>query len=368
MRIVYDYQVFWWQQYGGISRYFYEIASRIADMEGQEVQIFAPLYINEYFQNGGKILPWGVKVPQIPHTGRVIATVNLMASCLLIKPRQDVNIFHETYYSKTDSCPSSAKRVITVHDMIHEKFSNIFPPEDMTRQIKAHAVHRADHVICPSEHTRQDLIELLGVPEEKTSVVYHGYSLITKEEVSKPALGEKPYILYVGRRERYKNFENLLRAYANSSLLKNEFSMVCFGGGGFTVYERTLMDSLSLSPNSITHVSGADTVLAGLYASAAAFVYPPLYEGFGIPPLEAMGLGCPVVCANSSSLPEVVGEAAEFFDPADESAMRAAIERVVSSSEYAALLVEKGRERIKKFSWEKCALDTVNVYKQVLQG
>ena len=108
--------------------------------------------------------------------------------------------------------------------------------------------------------------------------------------------------------------------------------------------------------------------MCSCYGEAAAFVYPSLYEGFGIPPLEAMSFGCPVVCSNTSSLPEVVGDAAELFDPANESAMRAAIEAVVSSPVRSQMLVNYGYERIKRFSWEKCAQDTLNVYRKVLQS
>ena len=265
-----------------------------------------------------------------------------------------------------DCCPHSAKRVITVYDMIHEKFADNLSRRDNAQQIKAHAVRRADHVICISENTRRDLIALLGVPEEKTSVVHLGYSLAMKNDAVKPAELEKPFILYIGSRGGYKNFEGLLRAYGSSRFLKNEFSMVCFGREGFSASELSLAESLHISQDNILHVSGTDDILAGLYASAAVFVCPSLYEGFGIPPLEAMSFGCPVVCANVSSLPEVVGDAAELFDPTDEAEMRAAIERVVSTPQRGQLLVDRGYERIKQFSWEKCARDTLNVYKKLL--
>ena len=266
-----------------------------------------------------------------------------------------------------DCCPRSAKRVLTVHDMIHEKFADNFSQRDKIQQIKAHAVRRADHVICVSENTRRDLITILGVPEEKTSVVCLGSSLAMQKGAAKPAGGGKPFILYVGFRERYKNFDRLLRAYGHSPFLKNKFSIICFGGGGFSASELSLAESLHISQDNILQVSGTDDILAGLCGSAAVFVYPSLYEGFGIPPLEAMSFGCPVVSANGSSLPEVVGDAAELFNPADEVEMRAAIERVVSTPERARFLVDRGYERIKQFSWEKCAWDTLNIYKKLLQ-
>lgn len=368
MKILYDHQAFTMQKYGGVSRYFYEIANHIAAMDGREVEIFAPLYINEYFCNDCKVRPRGIKIPHLPKSGLIMRAVNEALSLSFLRPRRDVHIFHESYYSNADCCPRSAKRVITVHDMIHEKFADTFSRWDRTRQIKAHAVRRADHVVCVSKNTRQDLIALLGIPKQKISVVYMGYSLSTKKVAGKYVEKEKPFILYVGSRGGYKNFEGLLRAYGRSPLLKNGFSIVCFGGGGFSASELSLAESLHISQDSILHVSGTDDILAGLYASAAVFVCPSLYEGFGIPLLEAMSFGCPVLCANVSSLPEVVGDAAELFDPTDEAEMCAAIERVVSTPERAQLLVDRGYERIKQFSWEKCARDTLNVYEKLLSG
>ncbi len=370
MKILLDHQIFCLQQYGGISRYFYEIANRIVALPGNDVNIFSPLYVNEYFRNDCSVRPWGIKILPFPGLRYILCAVNYYLPRLLVKPRRDVDIFHETYYSLSDHCPVSAKRIITVFDMIHEKFSEYYPDAADVQQIKMHAVHRADHVICISENTKRDLRELLSVPDEKISVVYLGSSLASTSGKKMDDLTSRltPYILYVGSRRGYKNFERLLRVYASSSFLKRNFTMVCFGGGVFSASELALMRSLGISTSNIRHLSGSDEMLAGLYVSATAFVYPSLYEGFGIPPLEAMSLGCPVVCANTSSIPEVVGDAAELFNPSDEAEMRAAIERVVSTPKNAAMLIEKGRRRASLFSWEKCARDTLNVYRKVLES
>ena len=107
-------------------------------------------------------------------------------------------------------------------------------------------------------------------------------------------------------------------------------------------------------------------MLAGLYGQASVFIYPSLYEGFGIPPLEAMSYDCPVVCSKTSSIPEVVGDAGEFFDPADIESMRAAIERVVTSDSHQKLLIAKGRARLKYFSWDRCAAETLDLYMKLV--
>jgi len=134
------------------------------------------------------------------------------------------------------------------------------------------------------------------------------------------------------------------------------------GGKKFSQDETNLIQSLGLSTNKIRHINGDDQDLARLYRQASAFVYPSLYEGFGIPLLEAMSFGCPVVCSNTSSFPEVAGNACEFFDPYDHDSIAHALEKVLFSTELSKQLVELGKERIKSFSWEKCAAQTYAVY------
>ena len=367
MKILYDHQMSSRQLYGGVSRYFYEISSRIAATKETQVEIFAPLYVNAYLQNSGDFNLRGAKVPYLKPMSYPIKLFNTILSRIMLSPRRDVDVFHETYYSMADCCPRSAMRVITVFDMIHEKFPESFSRWDRTREAKAYAVHRADHVICISENTRRDLVEILRVPLDKTSVVKLGYSLLPVQSSAQTTAPPRPYILYVGGRVGYKNFERLLMVYAQSSALKNEFLLICFGGGGFTAQELSLLKSLDIAANTVMQLAGNDDVLANLYSSAAAFVFPSLYEGFGIPPLEAMSFGCPVACSNTSSLPEVVGDAAELFDPTDEVNMLTAIERIVFSPQRTAELIADGYDRIKQFSWDLCARATLDVYNQLLR-
>jgi glycosyltransferase involved in cell wall biosynthesis len=284
----------------------------------------------------------------------------------MVRSRHDVDIFHETYYSGVDYCPRSAKRIVTVHDMIFEKFGNQYPGRERICRLKALAVSRADHVICVSENTRKDLIDILGVDPENISVVYLGCKSGASVR-EKPAPVNKPYILFVGKRSRNKNFEILLRAYSHSLKLRRELTLICFGGGPFSREERLLMKSLSIPATSVVQIAGDDNVLSGLYLSATAFIYPSLYEGFGLPLLEAMSLGCPVICSNASSFPEVVGEAAVMFDPEDADAIREAIEKVVFSPDLMDSLIQRGHERIKQFSWSKCARETLRVYEKQLK-
>lgn len=367
MRIVFDHQIFGAQKYGGISRYFYELSNHLATVEKQDVEIFAPLYINEYFSRHARVRPRGFKIPQLPRSRRITGAVNAMATRLLVKPARSVDIYHETYYSSVDNAPFSAKRVLTVFDMIQERFRDGFLNYDQVYKAKAKAAQRADHIICISENTQKDLIELLDVDVAKTSVIHLGFALPRQDAVAQAIdLPSRPFLLYVGLRPEYKNFERLARAYAASPSLKKDYDLVCFGGGAFTFEETRLFRQLGISDQAVRHVAGDDGALTACYRAAAAFIYPSLYEGFGLPPLEAMSFDCPVVCSNVTSIPEVVGDAAELFDPYDVDAIRDAIERVAGEPARRAQLIALGRARVQLFSWEKCARETLEAYSQSL--
>jgi glycosyltransferase involved in cell wall biosynthesis len=367
MRIAYDHQIFYLQEYGGISRYFYEVASGIAKRTDNQVRIVAPLYINSYLNEAPTQLEIiGTRVPRLPRTGRVGMAINtLISRPILALTAPDV--VHETYYSSHRLAPKRAKIVLTVYDMIHEKLPCYFPRNDATSQRKLSAVKRADHIICISENTRKDLIELFGVSPEKTNTIHLGFSLIQhcpEPDFRLPT--ERPYILYVGARSCHKNFDGLLAVFAQSDLLRKEAAIIAFGGGSFSAQEHLRIRELGIDSKQVLPVSGNDSILEQLYRNAVVFVYPSLYEGFGIPPLEAMSFDCPVICSNTSSIPEVVGDAALFFDPSNSESIRDRIEAMFTSPAQREELIERGRNRIRQFSWETCANETLAVYRKVV--
>ena len=363
MNINYDYQIFSAQKYGGVSRYFHELCKNI-DSKRNNVNVIAPLYINNYINNKHSFSLNGLKIPKIKYTGRVVNYLNYFATNSIIRHDASLDIFHETWYTNKPIQTVSAKRVITIHDMIHEKYPESFSKHDNTRERKKSAVDRADHIICVSRNTKNDLITLLNVDPEKISVVYHGISDLKNSINNECGVINAPYILYVGNRGGYKNFNGLLKAYSNSTVMKEEFILVCFGGGSFSKAEVEQINSLSNVNNRVINVSGDDDYLTLLYEFATLFVYPSIYEGFGMPLLEAMAAGCPVACSNTSSLPEVAGDAAEFFDPYNCEEMIEAIEKAALSNRNA--LIGKGYQNIKRFSWSKCAEQTILSYKNIL--
>ena len=365
MKILYNYQVFH-QKYGGVARYFVELANNIALYKNKEatVKIISPFFKTDYLSNNNRnFLFSGLKVPDFKGSARLCLLMNSFLSPILSK-HYDPNIIHDTYYNAVKHNTRNTKKIITVYDMTHELFPDQFPKKDKTTELKKFAVAEADHIICISNNTQKDLINFFNVDINKTSVIHCGFSLGTKE-IKNPEKTNKPYLLYVGSRTGYKNFTRFIEAYS-APKIRNFFDLVIFGGSRLNEKEIALLDSLQISKECIKQVNADDATLAGYYKNASLFVYPTLYEGFGFPPLEAMNLGCPVVCSNAGSIPEVVGNAALLFDPYSVDSIRDNIINVLYDNSLSSSLILKGFEQVKKFSWEKCARETYNIYKKVL--
>ncbi|SDH63006.1 glycosyltransferase family 4 protein [Propionivibrio dicarboxylicus] len=367
MKLAFDQQVFLLQEYGGISRYLCSLVRELSHKPSVEPHIFAPLHFNRNLESIDSALVSGIRLPKLPTKLFRLAMLASEALAHRAISRFKPDILHETYYSVADFCPNNTRRVLTVYDLIHERYPNLFVNSEGTIRPKKIAANRADHVICISESTRRDVIDFCGVPEEKTSVVYLGVDVDAFRPVEEECqYRPRPFLLYVGARGGYKNFDRLLRVYARSPRLHRELDLVCFGGGPLLANEHEMIAALGLSPDRVVQIGGTDAILATLYRQAEAFVYPSLYEGFGIPPLEAMAAHCPVVCSDGSSLPEVVGRAAETFDPLDDDAIQAAIEHVIESPERREELIAAGQSRHTCFSWSKCAEDTEAIYRALL--
>jgi glycosyltransferase involved in cell wall biosynthesis len=365
--IAYDHQIFSLQQYGGISRYFCELASHVDQTPGFRAKITAGIHFNVHLAEAN-VPKLGTYVPmRVPRSQRLYRAINSLLSPSMIAAARP-SLIHRTYYRPMPRRQTQRPTVVTVYDMIHELFPSHFHASDTTSRNKRICVERADHIVCISHSTANDLVRLFGVDRTRVSVTHLGFS---SEFSSEPpdALGTphvRPYLLYVGHRDGYKNFETVLRAYADCASLHCEFDLYAFGGPAFNVAELALIRSLNLRPDSVVHASGPDRQLARAYKHARAFVYPSKYEGFGIPPLEAMASGCPVTCANTSSLPEVVGAAAATFDPNDSTSVTSAMESVCHDEALRTSLIAAGKLRAMAFSWQRCAEETMAVYEKVI--
>ncbi|QWD99390.1 glycosyltransferase family 4 protein [Polynucleobacter sp. MG-5-Ahmo-C2] len=367
MRIAFDYQAFCMQSYGGISRYFTRLAQELQSLR-QEVQVFAPLHRNAYLALTQENMVYGRYIQRyLPKATKFYLAYNFLKSSNQIE-KWLPDIVHQTYYSNQVLRSKNFKTVISVYDMIHELYPNQFSVWDSTLRVKEKAIKRADHVICISENTKHDLMHFYSVPEQKISVVHLGFDHVNPEIIGKVASIHirQPFLLYVGHRGGYKNFSGLLRAVASSPRLMKDFSILAFGGNPFSSDERALISALGFNDQQVFQYSGSDSNLQRCYQTATAFVYPSMYEGFGIPPLESMAQGCPVISSNTSSMPEVIGNAAQFFNPNSIEEMKDAIERVVYSGEVTEALKIAGRNRLSCFSWEKCAKDTLRIYYELM--
>jgi len=366
MRIAFDSQIFSAQEYGGISRYFCEIAPRLARSPGVTLSIAAPLHVNAYLAELPPPLNQGRRVKGSGLLRVPVRMAGIAASDWCLR-RLSPDVIHETYYSPWATGPKSAPRVLTVYDMAHERFPETQVNSGKTSRFKALAARRADHIICISESTRRELIDLLGVPAGKTSVIYLATSMTKVEPDAqlRARLPQRPYLLYVGSRSGYKNFPRLLQAYAGSPRLRNDFDLLCFGGGAWSATEKAEMSRLQLDPARLHCSGGDDRLLAQAYLHARVFVYPSQYEGFGIPPLEAMAQQCPVACGRNSSIPEVVGEAGAYFDASDPDSIRAAVESLACDDTERAKVIPLGNQRVAHFSWDRCAMETLAVYRQL---
>lgn len=366
MRIAYDYQIFCMQKRGGISRYVTRLAGQL--MLSHQVRIFAPFHQNVHLRDLPEGIVRGQGLMGYPtKTSRLFYFVNRQLGDLEMR-RWKPDLVHETYYSSTSTSSGKTPKVLTVYDMIHEIIPDSFSKDESHSRLKRKAVERADHVICISKNTRDDLIRLFNIPPEKVSYVHLGFEKFPcdsqQSEIVAP--DNRPFLLYVGGRGGYKNFEHFLRSVAQSPRLMGNVGIIAFGGGTIINSEAVLINSLGFKAGQVTQISGNDSLLGAYYERAAAFVYPSLYEGFGLPPLEAMAHNCPVISSNTSSMPEVIGDAAEYFDPNIIEQMTGAIERVVYSSERGHELVDKGTKRLKSFSWKKCAMETAAIYERLM--
>lgn len=367
MRVAFDYQIFSSQVFGGISRYFIELARHLNmnSESSDEFLINAPLHINQYLHHDEiGVKTFGIYAPRI-RDKRGVGVANRIISPIFFS-RFSPEIIHETYYKSERHLGSRAPTVLTVFDMIHELFPNNFSSNDPTRKNKKYAVQRAEKIICISENTKRDLVEILGVNSARIKVIHLASSLKTPTSCEKLSF-DKPVILYVGPRGGYKNFNRLMLAFASNKELKNNFTLVAFGGGKFSRVEKDAFQKLGLSSKHVQHFGGDDNVLATLYLSSSVFVYPSLYEGFGIPLLEAMSLGCPIACSDCGSVPEVVGNAAIRFDPRDEQSIGDTLVSVLRDPILSQKLSSLGQMRVKQFSWAKCAQETHSVYSEILQ-
>lgn len=364
MKIAFDHNIFTRQQFGGISRYYIQLIKEMVLLENQVVA-FAPFHANEYLKQLNNRVAKGIYTsPGFYKIKGPILLLNSMINQIQLsfwKP----DILHETYYAPLNVAPGKTPVVITIHDMTHERYPELFKKNDPSRVLKRRAVQRANAIICISEYTKQDLLHYYPSVISKVHIVKHGFEpLNSNAQAQLHPIDGRPYILFVGGRSGYKNFQLLLDAYGACEQIRNNFHLVAFGGGPWTHAEKKSIAAHRIT-DKVIQISGDDALLAQFYAHASLFVFPSLYEGFGFPLLESMSMNCPVMCSDTSALPEIAGDAALYFNPGRKDDLTMKMEALLSSDSLRNALIEKGIVQFEKFSWHKCGLETNNIYRQL---
>lgn len=285
-----------------------------------------------------------------------------------------LDLFHAPDFFLPPLQPAT-RSLVTVHDLSFVREPETVMP-GMTMPLNSRvprAVERADHVIAVSEATRQDLIELYGTAPEKITTLYHGvnpeFSPVKDkarlaEVRQKYGLGSRPFVLSVGTIQPRKNYVRLIRAFAQ---VETKAGLVIAGRPGWdyqTVYAEVARHKLADRVQFLGFV--ADSDLPALYSAATLFAYPSLYEGFGLPALEAMACGTPVIAANRSALPEVVGQAGRLVDPFEVEGWTAAISHLLHDADLRQRLATAGLEQARQFTWERMAAQLLNLYQKVI--
>ncbi len=364
IRVLFDHQIFSLQKYGGISRYFVELYKQFKSMSSS-IEVVIPILVsdNEYFNKAKERKPSMIENCEYKGKRPLFYFLNRIFQKFLFSSSK-FDIIHSTYFDPEFLNKSKCKKVVTVYDMIHEVFPFYFRNNDRTSEMKRKSVALADRVICISENTKKDLCRYFPIDEKKVDVVYLG-SNMKRTETQKLCLPPR-YLLFVGKRGQYKNFDNFIKAFSTLSELHSDLSVVACGGGTFSDEEILMLKGLKVQ-DKVFQRDFSDLDISEVYSRAFCFVFPSLYEGFGIPVLESFLTGCPALLSNRSSLPEIGGDAALYFNPDSVNSIRGQLEQVISNRELRKKMIRSGFEQAKKFPVSKVANDTIEVYKRVLK-
>lgn len=388
MKILYDFQAFDMQTHGGVSRCFVELYNHRPDNVEMEFGVVETG--NVYLQNIGfkhegytwdnflakgkfpmkKVLYKTYYNCKYGHPGEWDHNPRLNRLYTEKRLRKaDFDIFHPTFFDPYFlEYIGNKPFVLTIHDMIPELFPKYYPKTNEQIIYKKLLAPKATHIVTVSEQTKKDVINILGVPENKVSVVYHG----ADPAPYYPSVGTNfdfEYILYIGERHMYKNFMGFCRDVMPILRRHKELKVVCTGKP-FTNEEYFFFDAFGMRERFIYMFMETNQDMLDLYHNAIAFVYPSAYEGFGIPILEAYKADCPIMLNRASCFPEIAGDAAVYFTMGkDSSDFEEQFELLyhLNGNERNAI-IEKQRERLKKFSWEKSAMELVNVYNNVMKN
>ncbi len=354
---MFDHQLFSYQRFGGASKYFAMLLNALP----KEVWETTTIFSNNEYVNYLNLFPHKsfCKRFYFRGQGRIMNELNKPYSIYRLR-KQDYDVFHQTHF-ETYCLKSIGNKpmVTTFHDV---NFSTLNPNERIVKYQKK-SLERADKIIAISNNTKKDLVRMFNVPEDKVAVIYHGI-IHPKTFYKEKSLVDYPYILYVGTRSHHKNFERFVHAFAMLGKEYSDIKVICTFKP-FTIQEIELFRKLHVEERFV-HFMADENEINVLYQNALFFIFPSLYEGFGMPILEAMVNHCPVVLSDASCFPEIAQDAALYFDPLQEEDICLKMKYMLEDSTFREAMIVKGGERVKEFSWEKCAAQHLEVYRSLL--
>lgn len=357
--IVLDGTVLGIQNSGGITRYVAELSRSLSALEVDFVT-FCGLSMNAYFDKIPKEMRIGLaSSTHWPGRGSLFGTLNKYGWKLV---RGRGAITHATYYY---SPRGKAPHVQTVYDCIDERDPRFF--DSPLAQWKRRSIEESDALICISEQTRRDVLQHYNVDPSSIHVVYLGMDKPSRQSAEFQHASQSPivdngiHLLFVGNRSGYKNFDSLLQALANSDMRQETTVLHLVGGGPLTTEENRRISELGLAADAIRFEGNLDPIATGWYQRVDALVYPSLHEGFGLPPLEALANGCPVIAADIPVLQEILGDAAYLFDVKRPDSLAHTLLRALQDPEPA-----PWHSLPRDYSWETCARETLRVYGSLL--
>ena len=372
MRVAIDYTPAL-RQRGGIGRYTRGLVRALASMDSSGEYV---LLVSKDAPADDFRWPENFRSRRLPLSDRIAAI--LWQRLRLPIPVEifsgPLDIYHSPNYALPPIRSSAA--IVTIHDLSFWKFPEYAEPSlrAYLMSVVQKSTARAEHILADSEATRQDVVDLLCAPPEKVSVVYSGVEPRFRpvpDMVSgvreKYNLGDAPFVLSLGTLEPRKNFDGLVRAFG---LMKRAHRLphhlVIAGGKGWQ-YDGIFREVEHSPYREQIHMPGfvEDEDLPAFYTAADLFAFPSHYEGFGLPPLEAMACGTPVVAAKNSSLPEVLGEAALWVSAEDEGGIAEGMARLLSDEQLRRSLIASGLRRARQFTWERGAARLLEVYQRV---
>lgn len=373
MRILLDPQIFSDQLFGGISRYYTEVYSNLNKRDGVSVILPIVNSKNVYIQNSDLFIKasksklnliavlnsLGISTRSYSKSETEKAIKNAFLS-------SNFDLFIPTYYNPyfLDSI-GEKPFVLTVYDMIHELFPQYFI-NDIHNVVanKRLLIEKATKIIAVSNNTKKDIVRLYPhIDASKIEVIYHGNSIKVHNDV-KVDLPNK-YILFVGSRWFYKNFTFFIETIKEMLYKDKSLHVLCAGGGEFTPEEKQFIKDLGLE-DQVLFKYFQENELGQYYKNAICFVFPSNYEGFGIPVLESMACGCPIVLTNNSSFPEVAGDAGVFFEMDDADDLRNKINSLINDENLRNDYILKGYEQVKKFTWNGASQQCLELFQKII--